>query len=365
MQRPGGLGREGDWNRMRQGYRHEDRAPIWGLDPMRTPDLPRRRLSRPSLLVQILGVNSALIATTVLAASVAANLDVRSTGDMRRFLVLVAAILATVLVNAFVLRRRFAPLERLIDTMERVNAAGPAARPVLPPPESEEVARLDRAFERMLDRLEAERARTAGAVLRAQEAERARIARDLHDEANQALTGVLLRLQATAHDAPPELQDELRETQAAATQAIEELLALARELRPAALDDHGLAAALRTKVLEFSRRTGVRADLRVAGDDADRLGMEEQIVVYRVVQESLSNVAQHACAERVSVELSREDGATVTRVRDDGRGLGANGRNGHGLAGMRERATLAGGTLDVRSAPGGGTTVELRLGDLP
>ena len=94
-------------------------------------------------------------------------------------------------------------------------------------------------------------------MLQAQEDERARLARDLHDEANQALTGVLLRLQATAQDAPPDLREELRETQEVATQAMEELLRLARELRPAALDDHGLGAALRTQVDEFGRRAGL------------------------------------------------------------------------------------------------------------
>lgn len=319
------------------------------------------RLNRPSLLVQVLSVNAVLIAATVLAASIATNWQVDSVVEQRRSLVLVAALLATVLVNAFVLRRRFEPLERLITTMEQVEVADTAGRPALPPAETDEVARLHQAFDRMLDRLEIERARTAGAVLRAQEVERARIARDLHDEANQALTGVLLRLQATTQNAPEDLRPELRETQRAATQAIEELLRLARELRPAALDDHGLAAALRTKVSDFSRQTGVHAELDLAGTDVEHLDSDEQIVVYRVVQESLSNVAQHAGAEHVRVAFTHEDGRTIARVQDDGRGFHAEPSEGHGLMGMRERAALAGGSLDVRSVPGSGTTVELRL----
>jgi two-component system, NarL family, sensor histidine kinase UhpB len=328
---------------------------------LRLPMNRSSRLNRPSLMVQVLSVNAALIAATVLAASLATNWQMTGVIEQRRSLVLVAALLATVLVNAFVLRRRFAPLERLITTMEQVEVADTAGRPTLPPAETDEVARLHQAFDRMLDRLEIERARTAGAVLRAQEDERARIARDLHDEVNQALTGVLLRLQATTQHAPQTLRPELRETQRAATQAIEELLRLARELRPAALDDHGLAAALRTKVSDFSRQTGVRAELDLAGADVEHLGPEEQIVVYRVVQESLSNVAQHACAGYVRVAFACEDGATVARVQDDGRGFGTRPREGHGLTGMRERAALAGGSLNVRSSPGAGTTVELRL----
>ncbi|HVP01142.1 MAG TPA: histidine kinase [Solirubrobacteraceae bacterium] len=328
--------------------------------------LPHRRsarLTRPSLLAQVLGVNAALIAATVLTVSLAVDWQGHGAVEHRRSLLLVAALLATVLVNAFVLRRRFEPLERLIEAMEQVDAADPDSRPPLPPGETDEVVRLHQAFEHMLDRLDTERARTASAVLRAQEVERARIARDLHDEANQALTGVLLRLQATAERAPEELRPELRETQRAATQAIEELLRLARELRPAALDDHGLAAALRTKVSDFARQTGVHAELSLDGTDVDALEPEEQIVVYRVVQESLSNVAQHAGAGSVRVAFARERGATVARVQDDGRGFAGGAPAGHGLRGMRERAALAGGSLDVRSAPGGGTTIELRLGE--
>ena len=150
--------------------------------------------------------------------------------------------------------------------------------------------RLHHAFNRMLDRLEEQRRQSSEAVLRAQEAERARLARDLHDEANQSLTGVLLRLRAIEHDAPDALRPELRETAEAATMAMDELLRLARELRPSALDDHGLEAALRTQVDGFARQTGVEATLQIA-PDLGELGADEQIVVYRVVQEALNNVA--------------------------------------------------------------------------
>ena len=131
---------------------------------------------------------------------------------LRTVLLLTAALLATILVNGMVLRRRFAPLEELIATMERVDLAHPGVRAHVRDAESQEVARLQHAFNRMLARVEEERAKTSRAVLRGQEEERARIARDLHDEANQSLTGLLLRLEAASHDAPPELAAELRET---------------------------------------------------------------------------------------------------------------------------------------------------------
>jgi two-component system, NarL family, sensor histidine kinase UhpB len=320
-------------------------------------------VKRPALLTQVLAVNAALIAATVLAATVVVHLDPDAVADRRRLGLLGCAILATVLVNGLVLRRRFAPLEQLIAAMESVDFA--ARRAPAPPRHGEvdEVARLRQAFDRMLDRLDGERARTAGAVLHAQESERARVARDLHDEANQALTGVLLRLQASAERAPDDLRAELHETQGVATQAMEELLRLARELRPAALDDLGLAAALRTLVTEFGRRASLDAAFTLAPGALDGLDEDAQIVVYRVVQEGLSNIARHSGAGRVHASAAREDGATVVRIDDDGHGFDPHTAGGGvGLVGMRERAVLAGGSVAVRSMPGEGTLVELRLG---
>jgi two-component system sensor histidine kinase UhpB len=310
---------------------------------------------------QILAVNAVLITATVLAAAAVARLRIEDAGSQRQTLVLVAAILATVLVNGMVLRRRFAPLESIIDTMERVELAEPV-RSAMPSADSEEVVRLHHAFNRMLDRLEEQRRQSSEAVLRAQEAERARLARDLHDEANQSLTGVLLRLRAIEHDAPESLQPELRATAEAAAQAMDELLRLARELRPSTLDDHGLESALRTQVDGFARQTRVEATLNVE-PDVGELGSDEQIVVYRVVQEALNNVAEHAEANEVTVELRRADGRKMLRVTDDGCGFNdsAAASPGLGITGMRERARLAGGRLRVRSRPGRGTVVELTL----
>ncbi len=353
-----------------KGYRTVPDRPIWGEDPkMLDSALPRtagrrqRRVPHPSMPAQVIAVNAVLISAAVLAAAVAAQLDLQVGDEQRRFYVLIAAILATVLVNGLVVRRRFEPLERLIDTMEQVDASDPRARPVLPSGQSEEVTRLYQAFDGVLARLEDERSRTAGAVLRAQETERARIARDLHDEANQALTGVVLRLQATAQGAPPELREELRQTREAASQAMQELLRLARELRPAALDDLGLAVALRTQVADFGGQTGLTTELEIEPAALDELSSEQQVVVYRIVQESLSNVAMHADAGHVRVSVTRDAAAIVVRIVDDGAGFAPAvvTEGAHGLLGMRERAGLAGGTLRVHSRPGAGTSIELRL----
>jgi two-component system, NarL family, sensor histidine kinase UhpB len=260
-------------------------------------------------------------------------------------------------------RRRFAPLEQLIEDMEKVDLNRPA--PGLPESidgvgETEEVERIELAFLRMLRRLEAERRRAGSAALRAQEEERARVARDLHDEVNQSLTGLLLRLEAVREAAPPELEPELAETRALANQAMRELLSLARQLRPTALDDLGLTAAIAGQVDQV-RRSGLAAELSADGDFSD-LDDDVQLVLYRVAQEALSNAARHSGARRIAVALRRSVQGVELEVADDGRGFAfEQSERGLGIGGMRERALLIGAELTIESRPGQGTTVKLLI----
>ena len=277
--------------------------------------------------------------------------------------VVLAALAAALAVALLRTRRRYAPLESLIEDMEKVDLSRPGA--AIPPSidgvgETEEVARLEFAFLRMLRRLEAERRRAGSAALRAQEEERARVARDLHDEVNQSLTGLLLRLEALREAAPPELEPQLADTKALANQAMRELLSLARQLRPTALDDLGLAAAIAGQV-EQVRRGGIEAEL-VESEDVSDLGDNVQLVVYRVAQEALSNAARHSGAGRIEVRLGRDGDGAELEVADDGRGFAfEESQRGLGIAGMRERALLIGGDLTIESRPGNGTTVRLRV----
>src|SRR5215207_2166346 len=213
------------------------------------------------------------------------------------------------------------------------------------------------AVAQLRSRYEAERRAAGAAAIRAQEQEKQRLAQDLHDEVNQALTAILLRLEATIQEAPPALQEELRDTKQLAGRAMEELLRLARRLRPAVLDDHGLMPALHTQVRDFTEQTGIRATFHPQGAPT-RLSAEQQLAIYRVTQEGLSNVAQHACATRVRVELSFI-GRTVLRISADGSGFTRRNSDRLGLHGMRERALMAGGHLSVWSEEGAGTRVEL------
>jgi two-component system sensor histidine kinase UhpB len=227
--------------------------------------------------------------------------------------------------------------------------------------ETEEVERLESAFRRMLERLDAERRRTSSAALQAMEEERARVARDLHDEVNQSLTGVLLHLEAAREKAPPDLDRELAETKGMANQAMQELLTLARALRPTALDDLGLTAALAGHVADVRRQTDIEASFESEGDFSD-LDPEIQLVAYRVAQEALSNVISHSGARHVRVRLVRAGEGLELTVSDDGHGFDLDKEAaGLGIPGMRERALLVGGELAIESKPPVGTRVRLRV----
>ncbi len=324
-------------------------------------------MRQQSLVTQILGINAALILATALAGiAIGRVTSPAHSSDLPQAAVIVVGVFAAVLVNGVVLRRRFRSLERLIDLMEDVDLSRPGLRADVTTADASDVARLCHAFNRMLERVEAERARTGSAVLAAQEQERSRLARDLHDECNQALTGILLRLEASSHRADPGLRDELQTIKGLTGRAMDELLHLARELRPSALDDHGLRVALQTQAERLAATSGLKATLTVSADASAALaslGEHEQIVVYRVVQEALSNVIRHANATSVAIAAEVDDlDRVVVTVRDDGAGLEPTRREGLGIVGMRERARLAGGRVTVAPARDGqGTVVALRL----
>ncbi|HEY6780253.1 MAG TPA: histidine kinase, partial [Thermoleophilaceae bacterium] len=268
-----------------------------------------------SLISQIVAANVVLVACTVLAAILAAGLDLSDRGQRWQFMILALAILLSLCVNLWMLQRRFRPLEHLIARIEQVDPASPASLDVSVPERIEEIDRLGQSFTRLLNRVEEERRRSGQLVLRAQEEERRRLARDLHDEVNQALTAILLRLEALAHDTPPERKAELGELKRLVNQAMEELLNLARQLRPTALDDHGLAAAIDAQLKRFKARTGIEARLHTEGDP-EQLGEDHKSAIYRVAQEALANVGRHAGATAVEMDLDVSDSISELRVRD-------------------------------------------------
>src|ERR1044072_6789954 len=174
-----------------------------------------------TLLSQVLAVNTGLVAATAIVAAILAPGRAGDVPELERLLLIGLAVVSPVLLNTILLKRRLAPLDRLIQTMERVDLASPGQRAKTHHTAPREIQRLPADFTRMLTRLEEERVEGGRAVIRAQEEERQRIAQDLHDEVNQALTAILLRLQAAGHDVPPGLRSELKEIQTLATRAME------------------------------------------------------------------------------------------------------------------------------------------------
>jgi two-component system, NarL family, sensor histidine kinase UhpB len=271
---------------------------------------------------------------------------------------LVVGLVVMLVVNGVLLRRLFWPLERLAERMEAADVLGGGQRvPVL---SSGEIGTLERAFNQMLDRLENER-RDAGAyALKAQEEERQRLARGLHDEVGQSMTAVLLQLKRLTAGATEEQRAQLAEAQQVVKTSLADVRRLARELRPELLDHLGLASALASLADGFEERTHVRVR-RQLGRVLPPLDPRAELVIYRVAQESLTNVARHAQAAEVLLSLQRGNGSVVLRVIDDGRGFGPGRAEGGGLRGIRERALIVGGAAAIIPGPGGGVEVRLEV----
>jgi len=255
------------------------------------------------------------------------------------------------------LRRAFGALSTVTSTMRDLDPLEPGRRvPVVGGPQ---IAGLARAFNDMLARLEHERRESARQALSVQEGERQRVARELHDEVGQVFTAIMLQIESAAAHAPADLHDELEELRETARTGAIDVRRIAARLRPEALEDLGLRSALSALVSAFAEQTNIQTEktLEMPG----QLDREQELVVYRVAQEALTNVARHARASRVEVSLRREDGQVVLRVSDDGQGLPLSAmRSSHGIRGMRERAMLIGARLTL-SNPGRGTDVVLQV----
>ena len=316
---------------------------------------------RESLSGQVVAANLLLVVATLFAASAASSLNLNIEDQRLQFALLAMTVILALLLNILMLQRRFSPLEELIRQIEAIDPADPSTSFDAPERPVQEVERLAASFAKLLERIEAERRRAGRLQLRAQEEERKRVARDLHDEVNQALTAILLRLEALTQLAPPRLRDELAETKRLANQAMDELLQLARQLRPTALDDHGFVSAIEEQLRRFKAQHGIDTQLSIDGS-LDDLGNDQQLVLYRVTQEALNNIARHSGARGVTVDISRQNGSVDLAVSDDGRGFEpARDRRGLGLNGMAERARLVDGDFQIDSRPGGGTTLRLRV----
>ncbi|MFB8245741.1 sensor histidine kinase [Streptomyces sp. NPDC055952] len=309
-----------------------------------------------SLFWRIFALNAVVLGTAtglLLWAPVTVSVPVLLT----EAIILLGGLAVMLVANAALLRWGLAPLGRLTGLMTTVDLLRPGQR--LSAYGRGEVAELIRTFNAMLERLEHERAASSGRVLLAQEAERRRIAQELHDEVGQSMTAILLGLKRAADEAPDPLRKDLHEVQEITRESLDEVRRLVRRLRPGVLDDLGLVSALTSLTEDFATHTGLQVTRRFV-TDLPPLEPETELVLYRVAQESLTNVARHADARGAVVALHHSEAGVVLAVTDDGCGIKAP-REGAGILGMRERALLIGAALDITPAPRAGTQVKLTV----
>jgi len=317
-----------------------------------------RRRHAP-LFRQVAAINGiVLVVACLLTAVVLAPGDLGSVAP-EEAAILVGALGAIAVLNLLVLRRAFAPLERLAALSRRVDPTRPGQRVPTTGPASE-ATELAHAFNEMLERLEDERRESSRRVLEGQEAERLRVAQELHDEVGQTLTAVLLQLGRIEKAVPDGLRDSVDEAQETARASLEDVRRIALELRPEALDDLGLACALQALTARMSDGTGVRVTCNGVRD-LPPLAPDAELVLYRVAQEALTNVVRHSGSATAELRLQRASGQLTLAVRDDGCGLEPDTPDGTGMRGMRERANLVGARLEVGALPSGGTEVRLEL----
>jgi two-component system sensor histidine kinase UhpB len=311
------------------------------------------------LFWRVFAMNAAVftVGVVVLAVSPA---TVSSPLTPAEAVVLVGGLLALLCANLLLLRVSFAPLERLTRLMKRVDLLQPGQRLALSG--SPEISELIKTFNDMLERLESERRVSSHRVLAGQEAERRRIAQELHDEIGQSLTAVLLQLRQAREGNPEEMRERIEDAQEAARSSLDEVRRIAQSLRPGVLDDLGLVSALTAYAASFERRSAIRV-VRRFEPSLPPLTPEAELAVYRIAQESLTNAARHAEATEVELTLERSQAGVLLRIADDGKGLNGTRPDGGGVRGMRERAILVGADFALRPR-GDRSGVEITL-DVP
>jgi two-component system sensor histidine kinase UhpB len=285
-------------------------------------------------------------------------LSVGGHATLRDIIDLLGGLVLMIVVNWLILRPLFRPLERLAGRMEEADVLRGGQR--VPIESSGEVGALERAFNTMMGRLETERREAGARTLDAQEEERQRVARDLHDEVGQTMTGVLLLLKRVARDATPEQHAALAEAQAAVRASLEDVSRTAQELRPEVLDHLGLSSALTSLARMFSDRTGISVQRQLA-TKLPRLDPKVELALYRIAQEGLTNAARHSGASEVTLTLEHDTDSVVLRILDNGRGFDGRHAEGGGLRGIRERALIVGGAVAIKAGLSGGVEIRLQV----
>ena len=313
-----------------------------------------------SLLWLVLLANGSVLVVALLLLTFS-PIEIDAPIKTGQFALLLAGFVVLVGLNLLILRRVLAPLLQLTELMSSVDPDRPGRRLSGVDPRSAEGQALAGAFNAMLDRLESARRDAARTALAAQEAERLRVARELHDEIGQTLTAVTIQAERAADGDPALAPAALSRVADAVRDSLDEVRRIARELRPEALDDLGLVNALIALSTRIRAQDGpvVRRELQ---GTLPALSPDVELVIYRIAQEGLTNALRHSGARSVTVSLVADAETLTLRVVDDGKGMPAPLPSGTaGIAGMRERALLVGGQLSIETGPGEGTEVRLSI----
>ncbi|MGH2763115.1 MAG: sensor histidine kinase [Thermoleophilaceae bacterium] len=313
-----------------------------------------------SLLWWVFLANGAVLVVALLLLTFS-PIEIDAPIEIGQFALLLAGFLLLLALNLVLLRRVLSPLFRLTEVMSSVDPDRPGRRLSGINPLSSEGQALAEAFNSMLDRLESARREASRTALAAQEGERLRVARELHDEIGQTLTAVTIQAERAADGDPALSPAALRGVADSVRESLDEVRRIARELRPEALDDLGLVNALIALCSRVDAQGGPRVRRELQGT-LPSLSPDVELVVYRIAQESLTNAVRHSGARTVTVSLKGDADTVALAVADDGKGMPVELPGGTaGIAGMRERALLVGGRLSIKSRPDEGTEVRLSI----
>jgi two-component system, NarL family, sensor histidine kinase UhpB len=313
-----------------------------------------------SILWRVFTVNAVVFGAAVLTLIVSPA-TIHSHIRFTELVVLIAGLLVTLLIDLALLALVLAPVRKLAGLMGDIDPMRPGRRASVSRSQwaGDEVSVLAQAFNTMLDRIETERRESARRAIAAQESERLRIARELHDEVGQTLTAVALQVERAASESAA-ASPAFGEITTVLHSSLDDVRRIVRELRPEALDDLGLTDALIALCLRIERQGSIRVVRELEGN-LPSLSAEAELVVYRVAQEALTNALRHSGASQVCLALRRKQGGVLLTVKDDGRGLTAEQGRGDGLVGMRERAILIQAELQITGVATGGVAVALTV----
>lgn len=338
---------------------------------MRT--LARRMLGIP-LLYKVLIANALIVVFGAVAGTTVTATTFGEQDNQRSALLISAFVLfgcaTSIIVNFLVLRAAFQPLDRLAEVANMIRAGDFSKRVRATHYSDPQLARLSESFNATLDTLQEDRdqlRQLTGQVIDAQEQERKRIARELHDDTAQVLFAQLLTVTALKGSALAEVRDVASRLETSTVEAIEGVRRLALELRPPALDDLGLREALADLAQRYSEQSHIAVEYRWNAP-RQRLPADLELVLYRIAQEAMTNVLKHSGATNATISVDQQGRDMVLTITDDGRGLDAEWAEqrdlrglGLGIFGMSERTSLVGGHLHIASASPSGASVIARV----